>query len=59
MLYHLFEYLNNAGIDFPGAGLMHYISFRAICCAVAAILTSMLVGKQIIAKLQKYRVSPR
>ena len=56
MLYHLFEYLNNAGIDFPGAGLMHYISFRAICCAVAAILTSMLVGKQIIAKLQKKQI---
>ena len=56
MLYHLFEYLNNAGIDFPGSGLMHYISFRAICCAVVAILTSMLVGKQIIAKLQKKQI---
>ena len=31
---------------------MQYISFRSICCAVVAILTSMLVGKQIIAKLQ-------
>ena len=56
MLYHLFEYLNNAGIDFPGSGLMHYISFRAICCAVVAILTSMLVGKQIIAKLQQKQI---
>jgi len=56
MLYHLFEYLNNAGIDFPGSGLMHYISFRAICCAVFAILTSMLVGKQIIAKLQQKQI---
>ncbi len=56
MLYHLFEYLNTAGIDFPGAGLMHYISFRAICCAVAAILTSMLVGKRIIALLQKKQI---
>ena len=53
MLYHLFEYLNNAGIDFPGAGLMQYISFRAISCAVIAILTSMLVGKKIIDRLQK------
>jgi len=56
MLYHLFEYFNNAGIDFPGAGLMHYISFRAICCSVVAILTSMLVGKRIIALLQKKQI---
>ncbi|MCR5709509.1 MAG: phospho-N-acetylmuramoyl-pentapeptide-transferase [Bacteroidales bacterium] len=56
MLYHLFEYLKNAGIDFPGAGLMHYISFRAIGCAVIAILTSMLVGKKIIEKLQKKQI---
>ena len=56
MLYHLFEYLNEAGLDFPGSGLMHYISFRGICCAVVAILTSMLVGRQIIAKLQKKQI---
>ena len=56
MLYHLFEYLNNAGIDFPGAGLMQYISFRAISCAVIAILTSMLVGKKIIDRLQKKQI---
>ena len=56
MLYHLFQYLEKAGIDFPGAGLMQYITFRAICCAVVAILTSMLVGKSIIAKLQKKQI---
>ena len=56
MLYHLFDYLNNAGYDFPGAGLMQYISFRAISCAVVAILTSMLVGKKIIARLQKKQI---
>lgn len=52
MLYHLFQYLENAGIDFPGLGLMHYISFRAFCGSVVAILTSLLVGKKIIASLQ-------
>ena len=56
MLYHLFQYLEKAGIDFPGAGLMQYITFRAICCAVVAILTSMLVGKSIIARLQKKQI---
>ena len=56
MLYHLFEYLRNAGIDFPGSGLMHYISFRAISCAVLAILVSMWIGKKIIAKLQQKQI---
>ena len=56
MLYHLFEYLEQSGIDFPGSGLMQYISFRSICCAVVAILTSMLIGKSIIAKLQKKQI---
>ena len=53
MLYHLFEYLQRIGLDFPGERLMNYISFRAICCSIVAILTSMLVGKKIIATLQK------
>ena len=56
MLYHLFEYLRNTGIDFPGSGLMHYISFRAIACAVLAILVSMWIGKKIIAKLQQKQI---
>ena len=56
MLYHLFDYLQRIGLDFPGAGLMHYISFRAICCSIVAILTSMLVGKKIIATLQKKQI---
>lgn len=56
MLYHLFEYLRSAGFDFPGSGLMRYISFRAITCAVLAILVSMWVGKKIIAKLQKKQI---
>ena len=56
MLYHLFDYLNSIGLDFPGSGLMQYITFRGICCAVVAILTSMLVGKKIIAKLQKKQI---
>ena len=56
MLYHLFEYLQRIGLDFPGERLMNYISFRAICCSIVAILTSMLVGKKIIATLQKKQI---
>ena len=28
MIYHLFQYLERCGVDIPGMGLMHYLSFR-------------------------------
>ncbi|MDD2594613.1 MAG: phospho-N-acetylmuramoyl-pentapeptide-transferase [Bacteroidales bacterium] len=56
MLYHLFEYFNNNHFDFPGVGLMQYISFRSICCSIVAIITSMFIGKKIILFLQKKQI---
>lgn len=56
MLYHLFEYFKSAGIDFPGVGLMQYITFRAFAGAFIAIVTAMLVGKRIITLLQKKQI---
>ena len=35
---------------------MQYISFRAICGSVVAVLTSLIVGKRIIAWLQKKQI---
>ena len=56
MIYHLFQYLEQAGVHFPGIGLMHYLSFRAILAAVTAILFSLTVGKRIIFLLQKKQI---
>ena len=56
MLYHLFDYFQRAGIDFPGVGLMHYISFRAIAGSVVAILTAMIFGRRMIGWLQKKQI---
>lgn len=56
MLYHLFDYFNTRGIDFPGAGLMQYISFRAVLCNVIAILTSLFAGNAIINRLRKKQI---
>ena len=56
MLYHLFQYFQEAGIDFPGVGLMQYITFRAIAGAVVAILTAMIAGHKIIGFLQKKQI---
>jgi phospho-N-acetylmuramoyl-pentapeptide-transferase len=47
MLYHLFEYLDNA-YDFPGAGLFQYISFRAAAAIITSLIISMVFGKRLI-----------
>ncbi len=52
MIYHLFQYLESIGVDFPGIGLMHYLSFRAMLAAVTAVLTALIAGKRIIRWLQ-------
>ena len=56
MIYHLFQYLEHIGAHFPGIGLMHYLSFRAILAAVTAVLTALLAGKRIIRWLQKRQI---
>jgi phospho-N-acetylmuramoyl-pentapeptide-transferase len=55
MLYHLFEYLKN-NYDFPGAGLMHYISFRSMFASMIAIIVTIWIGKYIIKRLQKNQI---
>lgn len=56
MIYHLFDYLSKAGIDFPGIGLMQYISFRALMALMTALLVALYVGPKIIRKLQKKQI---
>ncbi|MBO4596202.1 MAG: phospho-N-acetylmuramoyl-pentapeptide-transferase [Bacteroidales bacterium] len=50
MIYYLSELLKNT--DFPGHGLLAYISFRAIAAVVISMLISFFAGKRIIAWLQ-------
>jgi len=56
MIYHLFQYLESIGVDFPGLGLMHYLSFRAMMAAVTAVLVAMFAGKRIIGLLQRKQI---
>lgn len=56
MLYHLNEWLTSLGIDIPGAGLMHYLSFRAMLAAVISMLIAFFAGKRIIRWLQKKQI---
>lgn len=55
MLYHLFEYLKTV-MDFPGSGLMQYISVRAVCASLLSIILSLIFGKKIIRMLQRRQI---
>lgn len=54
MLYFLFNYLE--GLDFPGAGMFQYLSFRASLAIITSLIISMLFGKRIIQFLQKQQI---
>jgi len=54
MLYYLFNYLNS--LDFPGAGMFHYISFRSSMALIFSLLISTLIGRKIINKLQLLQI---
>lgn len=54
MLYYLFDYLDS--INFPGAGLFDYISFRAGMALITSLIVSMIFGKKIIRLLQKQQI---
>ena len=54
MLYYLFTYLKE--LDFPGAGVFQYITFRAAFALIFSLLISMVIGKRIIQKLQLLQV---
>lgn len=56
MIYHLFEYMQQAGIDFPGLGLMKYITFRALLATMTSLLIALYLGPKIIRKLQKKQI---
>lgn len=56
MLYHLVEWLKELGIDLPGAGLMGYLSFRAMLAAVFSMIISFFAGGKIISLLQKKQI---
>lgn len=54
MLYTLFEYLNE--LDFPGAGVFQYITFRAGMAIILSLIISMVLGKRIIRLLHRLQV---
>jgi len=55
MLYYLFNYLDTH-LNFPGAGVFQFISFRAGMALITALLISMVFGRKIIQYLQLKQV---
>ncbi|MFI3332520.1 MAG: phospho-N-acetylmuramoyl-pentapeptide-transferase [Rikenellaceae bacterium] len=56
MFYHLFNYLEQIGVDIPGAGMFQYISFRSLAAIVTALIIIIFAGKQIIRLLQRLQI---
>ena len=56
MLNHLVEWLQSLGLHIPGAGLFHYLSFRAMLAAVISMLIAFFAGGRIIRRLQRHQI---
>lgn len=54
MFYYLFDYLDS--LNFPGAGVFHYISFRAAMALIGSLMISLVFGKRIIGMLHRKQV---
>lgn len=56
MLYHLFEWFKQEGIDFPGRWLFYSITFRVLLGVLLSLLIAMVYGKKLIRFLQKKQI---
>ena len=56
MLYYLFEYLHQK-LNLPGAGLFHYISFRASLSIILSLTITMVFGRRLIEWLRRLQVA--
>lgn len=55
MLYYLFKYLEQ--MDFPGARMMGYVSFRSLMAVILALLISAIFGEYFIKLLKRKQIT--
>lgn len=55
MLYYLFQYLQT--LDFPGARMFGYVSFRSLMAVIIALLISTIIGSKFIDLLKKKQIT--
>ena len=56
MLYHLFEWFKNEGINFPGRELFRFITFRILIAVLLSLFITTVYGKKLIRLLQKKQI---
>ncbi len=56
MLYHLFDWLKQQEISFPGSNLMNFITVRVLLAVLLSLLITTVYGKRLIRLLQKKQV---
>lgn len=54
MFYYLFHYLDQ--LNFPGAGVFQYISFRAALALLCSLIITMVFGKRIINFIRRKQI---
>ena len=55
MFYYFFKYLER--LDFPGAGMFGYVSFRALMAVIMALLISAIFGGSFISLMKKKQIT--
>jgi phospho-N-acetylmuramoyl-pentapeptide-transferase len=53
MLYHLFDWLRDMDIKFPGSGLFQFITSRVLIAVILSLVISALFGKKLINVLRR------
>lgn len=56
MLYHLFNWLTEQGIKFPGSGLFQFITFRVLLAVLLSLMIATIFGKRLINYLRKKQI---
>jgi phospho-N-acetylmuramoyl-pentapeptide-transferase len=56
MLYHLFHWLNEEGIRFPGSRLFEFTTFRVLMAVLLSLFITTFYGKKLIKFLQKKQI---
>jgi len=57
MLYHLFDWLKDQGISFPGIRLFDYITFRVLLAILLSLFITTFYGKKLIRLLKRKQIS--
>ncbi|HUR10446.1 MAG TPA: hypothetical protein VM012_03715, partial [Flavitalea sp.] len=56
MLYHLFDWLKDIGVKFPGSALFQFITSRVLLAVILSLIISALFGKKLINYLHHKQV---